>query len=146
VLRSMDPLEPTHVTVEFIQALRPGAAFTFQVEVPGEDVDHPAELLNVQADPPEGDAARAEEIRARARRFRNDRAAIRNSTAASVVSAGAMRALLDPTEVRPPPICGKAQRSAKARPAPKPSKPSKSASVTSDKGTGRIVYVKTRTC
>jgi hypothetical protein len=68
----MDPLEPTHVTVEFIQALRPGAAFAFQVEVPGEDVDDPAEPLSVQAAPPEDDAARAEEIRARARRFRND--------------------------------------------------------------------------
>jgi len=110
-------------------------------------VNDPAEPVNVQADPPEGDAARAEEIRARARRFRNDRAAIRNSTAASVVSAGAMRALLDPTDIRPPAaICGKAQGSAKARPAPKPSKLSKSASVTSDNGTGRLVHLKTRTC
>ena len=142
----MDPLEPTHVTVEFIQALRPGAAFAFQVEVPGEEVDDQAERLNVQADPPQGDAARAEEIRARARRFRDDRAAIRNSTAASVVSAGAMRALLDPTDLRPlPAVGGKALGSAKARPASKPAK-SKSASITSDKGTGRLVYIKTTTC
>lgn len=134
----MDPLEPTHVTVEFIQALRPGAAFAFQVEVPGEEVDDQAERLNVQADPPQGDAARAEDIRARARRFRDDRAAIRNSTAASVVSAGAMRALLDPTDLRPlPAVGGKALGSAKARPASKPAK-SKSASITSDKGTVKI--------
>jgi hypothetical protein len=142
----MDPLEPALVTVEFIQALRPGAPFSFRVEVPGGEEDDRAEGLDGQSGPPEYDSARAEENRARARRFRDDRSAIANSTAASLVSAGAMRALLAPTDARRfPAVDGKAQGSAKARPAPKPSKPSKSASITSDTGTGTSAFIQTRT-